>query len=243
MRLLCTGFGACEVFYPKNVTAETRTCDLSDQTQKGRAAAAARLVQFTGLLSCVSWRRAGRRESHPPAPRHQIRQRMNALLRQDSARHRAMAGLGSTPVRTRTGLAHTGTGAGFAHAGAMTGLTHAGAEAGATHIRAMAGARHPETGARTGLGSAPVRTGTGLGSAPVRTGTGLAHTGAMVAEDIGLSDLGGRGDAEFKALGAEGKSREERQDHEEFFHGCTECLLLKRQGMIPLLNKSYLLAM
>lgn len=207
---------------------------------KSRAAAAARLVQFTGLLSCVSWRRAGRRESHPPAPRHQIRQRMNALPRQDSARHRAMAGLGSTPVRTRTGLAHTGTGAGFAHAGAMTGLTHAGAEAGATHIRAMAGARHPETGAMAGLAHTGART--GLGSAPVRTGTGLAHTGAMVAEDIGLSDLGGRGDAEFKALGAEGKSREERQDHEEFFHGCTECLLLKRQGMIPLLNKSYLLA-
>lgn len=139
-----------------------------------------------------------------------------------------MAGLGSTPVRTRTGLAHTGTGAGFAHAGAMTGLTHAGAEAGATHIRAMAGARHPETGAMAGLAHTGART--GLGSAPVRTGTGLAHTGAMVAEDIGLGDLGGRGDAEFKALGAEGKSREERQDHEEFFHGCTECLLLKRQG-------------
>ena len=148
-----------------------------------------------------------------------------------------MAGLGSTPVRTRTGLAHTGTGAGFAHAGAMTGfahagamtgLTHAGAEAGATHIRAMAGARHPETGAMAGLAHTGART--GLGSAPVRTGTGLAHTGAMVAEDIGLSDLGGRGDAEFKALSAEGKSREERQDHEEFFHGCTECLLLKRQG-------------
>ena len=150
-----------------------------------------------------------------------------------------MAGLGSTPVRTRTGLAHTGTGAGFAHtgtgagfahAGAMTGLTHAGAEAGATHIRAMAGARHPETGAMAGARHPETGAMGGLGSAPVRTGTGLAHTGAMVAEDIGLSDLGGRGDAEFKALSAEGKSREERQGHEEFFHGCTECLLLKRQG-------------